>query len=175
MKILSNEIIKLRAVEPSDADLIYQWENNTDIWNVSNTLSPFSKHTIEMYVQSAHLDLFQTKQLRLMIDSVASGKTVGTLDMFDFDAFNLRAGVGILIADETDRNKGFAYNSLKVFSHYAFNVLQLNQLWANISKTNTSSIKLFEKLGFKHTGTKKQWIKTKNGFEDELFYQLFDN
>ena len=39
--------------------------------------------------------------------------------------------------------------------------------------TNEVSIHLFEKSGFEESGTKKQWIKTSKGWEDEIFFQKF--
>ena len=48
--ILTGKTLKLRALELSDVDLLYKWENNTSIWNVSNTLVPFSRESIEQFV-----------------------------------------------------------------------------------------------------------------------------
>ena len=73
MKDISR-LITLRALEPSDIDLLFQWENDTEIWNVSNTITPFSRYTLEKYVENAHLDIYQVKQLRLMIDVKESGR-----------------------------------------------------------------------------------------------------
>jgi diamine N-acetyltransferase len=108
--------IVLRAPEPGDVDILYQWENDREIWKVSNTLTPFSKYILEKYIENAHLDIYQVKQLRLMIDVISEDKpplTVGAVDLFDFDAHNLRAGVGILIGNKKDRNKGYATLALK--------------------------------------------------------------
>src|SRR5512145_129569 len=55
--------ILLRAVEPYDIDVLYRWENDTEIWRVSNTITPFSKFILEKYIESAHLDIYQAKQL----------------------------------------------------------------------------------------------------------------
>jgi len=46
---LSGVSISLRAVEPADIDLLYHWENDTSIWKVSNTLTPYSHFQIEEY------------------------------------------------------------------------------------------------------------------------------
>ncbi len=167
--------ILLRAIEPADADLIYKWENNQENWSLSNTLAPFSKYIIEKYIETAHLDIYQTKQLRLMIDMNTEQeqiKTIGAIDLFDFDPFHLRAGVGILIANELDREKGYAYHAVEEIKKYAANVLQLHQLYCNITDDNKASIRLFEKTGFKKAGTKREWIKTTNGFIDEHLYQI---
>lgn len=166
--------ITLRAIEPSDADLIFEWENDRDIWSVSQTITPYSKHIIDQYIENAHRDIFDTKQLRLMIDlEEDSGiNTIGTIDLFDYDPFNGRAGVGILIKDNDHRQKGYARAALKSFIQYAFSTLLLNQIYCNIGSNNVSSIKLFEAAGFQLIGVKKNWNRTASGYEDELMYQL---
>ena len=171
--MLKGENIVLRAVEPKDAELIFEWENNTDNWQVSNTLSPFSRDTIQMYIEIAQKDIFENKQLRLMIDSKDTLKTIGAVDLFDFDPFNQRAGIGILINDIADRRKAYASDALETLIDYASNILALKQLYCNIGVNNKSSINLFEKFGFEKIGVKKQWQRTaQNKWEDELFYQL---
>lgn len=166
-----DEII-LRAVEPEDLELLYRWENNIDYWLISNTIKPFSKYTLKKYIENSHKTIFETGQLRLMIDTKENKKTIGTIDLFDFDPFHQRAGVGILIADESSRRKGYASMALKCLIDYCFNTLQLHQLYCNILSSNCESMELFKKLGFIETGIKKDWIKTSNGYLDEHFFQL---
>ncbi len=45
-----NENITLRVAEPYDADIIFRWENNMEIWRVSDTIVPFSRHQIEQFL-----------------------------------------------------------------------------------------------------------------------------
>ncbi len=172
MDILQNDIIRLRAIEPEDIDIIYQWENETDVWKVSNTITPFSRYIIKRYIENAHLDIYQAKQLRLMIDLIETKKAIGSIDLFDFDPFHNRAGVGMLIADKESRGKGYASLSLHILINYAFNVLNLHQLYCNIPEDNTVSLSLFKKHGFKIIGEKKEWLKTSSGFINEYILQL---
>ena len=169
--------IELRALEPEDLEILYQWENDQEVWKVSNTIVPFSRHILQKYIENAHLDIYQTKQLRLMIDYLAEDNsriTLGAVDLFDFDPFHLRAGIGILIGETENRNKGFASLALTEIIRYSFKVLQLHQIYANITLDNKPSISLFEKLGFVLSGVKKDWIKTPDGFLDEATYQLLN-
>ena len=104
----------LRAPEPADIDIIYRWENDIRIWQLGNTLTPYSRFAIEQFVLNSDNDIFSSKQLRLMIDwhSNESGTiAIGSIDLFDFDPIHKRAGIGILI-DESVRNKGFASEAL---------------------------------------------------------------
>jgi diamine N-acetyltransferase len=162
--------ITLRPLEPEDIDILYNWENNTNIWELSNTKAPFSKHILAQYIQESFRDIYSTKQLRLIIENI-EGKTVGAIDLFDFEPYHQRAGVGILINNTEDRKKGYAANALLALCNYSVNILGLKQLYANISSDNVASLKLFEKQGFQKTGVKKNWLKTIHGWNDEIFLQ----
>ncbi len=169
MKLQGKNIL-LRAVEPTDIDVLYQWENDTETWKVSNTQTPFSHFVLEQYIAAAHQDIYSTKQLRLMICD-ADNKAIGSIDLFDFDPNNLHAGIGILIADKSDRRKGYASEALEILTEYCFHFLNLHQLYCNITTDNESSILLFQKQGFQISGIKKQWIRDGEKFKDELLLQ----
>ncbi len=169
---LENTTIRLRAVEPEDLEILYKWENETSIWYLSNTLTPFSKFTLGQYIESARQDIYEARQLRLIIELKDRGKPVGAIDLFDFDPFNLRAGIGILISDKEDRKKGYATEALQTLIRYSFDTLLLKQLFCNITENNTDSLQLFIRQGFVITGQKKDWIKTRDGWMTEYFLQL---
>ena len=170
--------IVLRALEPADIDVLYRWENDPEIWHVSNTYTPYSKFILEKYIENSHLDIYQMKQLRLMIDvrenSKAPMRPVGTIDLFDFDPYHNRAGVGILIGERSDRKKGYASVALRKFIQYSFETLQLHQLYCNITTDNKDSLLLFRKNGFRISGRKKDWIKTPAKFLEEYMLQLIN-
>ncbi len=171
---MKHEKINLRALEPEDLELLYKWENNDSYWIISNTVSPFSKYTLKRYLENSHKNIYETGQLRLMIDHIPDKVTIGTIDIFDFDPFHKRAGLGILIADEAYRRKGYASMALISLIRYCFETLQLHQLYCNILVNNCESMDLFKKQGFVQTGIKKDWIKTSDGYLDEYFFQLIN-
>ena len=170
--MLKGEQIYLRTLEPADADIILKWENNSDNWRVSNTLVPFSRKLIEDYVNSAQ-DIYSIKQLRFIICLVKNDKEIGAIDLFDFDPYHLKVGLGILIAELEDRRNGYAIEAVLLIKEYCFNHLNLHQVYCNILSENKASIDLFEKSGFTICGTKKDWIKNKEGWLDELMLQSF--
>lgn len=172
MKILEGKYIRLRSPEPEDLEFLYKWENDTAIWQVSNTITPFSRFTLKKYIETSHLDIYENQQLRFMIDSIEDEKTIGTIDLFDFDPYHHRAGVGILIGEESFRGKGLADDALKVLIEYSFKVLMLHQLYCNVGAHNKDSLHLFEKNGFVMIGEKKDWLRTLEGWTSEYLLQL---
>lgn len=166
--------VSLRALEPADVEVLYQWENDQTIWHLSNTVTPFSRFTLEQYIMSAGQDIYATRQLRMMIDlnqPLNSIKTIGSIDLFEYEPAHQRAGVGILIL-EGFRGKGYASEALGILINYATETLQLHQLFANISTENAESIRLFENKGFNFIGTKKEWNRIRNQWVDESMFQF---
>ena len=170
---LNGKTISLRALEPEDLDFLYRIENDVALWQVSNTTAPYSRFLLKTYLENAHLDIYQAKQLRLAIVQNSDNQLVGLIDLFDFEPQHRRAGVGIVI-DSIARRNGYASEALALVIGYCFQTLHLHQLYCNISTENNSSVKLFSKFGFVKTGLKKDWNFTNNRFEDEAFFQLIN-
>ncbi len=174
MITLKGNTVYLRALEPEDLEFVYHIENDESIWEVSNTQTPYSKFLIRQYLENAHQDIYEAKQLRLAICTHENKKAIGLIDLFDFDPKNQRAGIGIVIQNKDDRGKGFGKEALGLLIDYAFTHLQLHQLYANIGSDNAASSTLFSTFGFQKIGVKKDWILLQNQFHDEDLYQLIN-
>lgn len=153
-----------------DIDTLYLWENDRANWLVSHTISPYSKHVLADYIQSV-TDIYSDKQLRLIIEDKVSGAPLGTLDLFDCDFKNKKAGIGVLIADSAERGKGVASEVLTMVLQYCYEVLSLHQVYCNILEGNNVSMHLFEKMGFEKIGLKKDWVFSDGTFHDEWLLQ----
>ncbi|WP_179377259.1 GNAT family N-acetyltransferase [Winogradskyella wichelsiae] len=166
--------IYLRALEPEDLDFVYAIENNTLLWSLSDTQTPYSRFLIKQYLENAQQDIFEAKQLRLAICDY-NNHTIGLIDVFDFDIKNKRAGIGILIQDKENRNQGYGKEALKILVDYCFQTLHLHQVYANISESNLASLKLFEGNGFNIIGLKKDWSFDGENYTNEYILQQINN
>lgn len=174
MVTLKGQTIFLRALEPEDLDFVYEVENDESIWEISSTQTPYSMYLIKQYLENAHQDLYEAKQLRLAICKYEDIKPVGMVDLFEFDPKNNRAGIGIMIKDADLRNTGIGSETLKLLIRYSFTHLNLRQLFANIDSANEPSKRLFTKFGFEFIGIKKQWNLVGGIYKDEAMYQLIN-
>ncbi|TAL61139.1 MAG: N-acetyltransferase [Bacteroidetes bacterium] len=159
--MLHGKKIFLRAVTPSDADILYKWENDKSNWQVSGTKKPFTKKEIKEFIANQK-DIYLDKQLRLMIETRDKGhgtgkilnpksqilNSVGCIDLFNFSERKQNAGVGILV-DKTFRKKGYASEALSLLIKYTFNTLNLRELFCSVSEDNKASVRLFQKHKFK--------------------------
>ena len=175
MITLKGDNIYLRALEPNDLEFVYAMENDQSIWEVSNTQTPYSRFLVKQYLENAHQDIYEVKQLRLAICQDEDFPALGLIDLFDFDPRNNRAGVGIVIQGNENRKQNIGSEALELLIRYAFYNLNLHQLYANIGSENGASIALFTKFGFQKVGIKKDWTLVNGVYKDEVLFQLINN
>lgn len=171
MVSLKGKEIYLRALEPEDLNFLYDIENDENIWELSHTQTPYSKYILKQYLENAHQDIYEAKQLRLVISN-HQDRSLGLIDVFDFDFKNKRAGIGILIKEAEDRGQGYGKQALELLIGYCFSHLDLHQLYCNISEENQASIQLFINQGFKKVGLKRDWVYNGKTFKNEYLFQL---
>ena len=170
MNTLKGKNIFLRALELEDINYLFSIENNEKYWSISDSQIPFSRYLLNRYLKNSNMDIYEAKQLRLVITDFQN-ITIGLIDLFDIDFKNNRAGVAIII-NEKMRSKGFAKEALELLIQYSKTHLSLHQLYCNILEDNSHSFNLFKSVEFKQVGLKKDWIKFDGKYKNELLLQL---
>ena len=152
--------IKLRKIEPSDLPFLYQWENDATMWADSDTHNPLSRHDLHQYIENTTGDIYRDGQLRLIIEdndaTQLSPSIVGCIDLFDFDARNRKAAIGMYIAPDA-RGKGVGKQAVEHLLDYAFGFLHLRMLYAIISVHNTACLHIYEQMGFAPSSLLRDW------------------
>lgn len=169
--MISNGTIELRAPEPFDIDDMYRWENDESIWAEGSQRAPMSRKTLADYVNCYNPDPNAAGQLRLVIELSDTGEAIGCVDLYEYDSFNRRSGVGIVI-DSAHQHKGYGRMALCLLADYARKHLGLHQLWAIVSRENAASGAMFEACGFRSCGSLRSWIRIGTTWHDALMYQL---
>lgn len=156
MKFLENDNIRLRAVEPADAELLWEAENDSRQWLDNGMSAPLSRQNLKNYAENYDADPIRSGQLRMICEN-KNGKMVGIVDLYDISAIGRTAFVGIYLFEKYRRN-GYAAECLSLLESYARMLLNLRILGAKISETNTNSIHLFENSGYELRGTLPDWL-----------------
>ncbi len=166
-------IIRLRAPEPEDIEVMMHYENDTEVWQMSNTTGPYSRYQLKQYIEQTENDLFADRQLRLMVED-CEGRVVGVVDVCTFDPLHNRAEVGILV-DKSCRQKGVGKAALAMLEEHLFGRLGIHQLYAYIGVDNEPCRRLFASLGYKESGVLRDWMRIGNSYTDVLLVQKFNS
>ena len=129
--------MKLRAIEPEDLDLLYQIENNTELWQVGATNVPYSRYTLHDYIATSSDDIYADRQVRMVVEN-DEGACVGLADLVHFEPQHQRAEVGIVILPAY-RRKGYGEQAIGKLADYALRVVHLHQLYAVVAANNKAA------------------------------------
>lgn len=163
--------VRFRALEPEDLDVLYKIENDTSLWGVGVTNVPYSRYMLHDYIANASGDIYADKQVRMMIDD-AEGRSVGIVDITDFEPRHLRAELGIVIQC-SQRRSGLAAAAIERVKEYARDILHLHQLYAYVDSENEPALSLFRKCGFSGNLELKDWLFDGEKYRNAVLMQYF--
>ena len=163
------ENIKLRALEPEDIDILFSVENDSSLWKYSNRNEPYSKYTLNKYIEIQNQDISESRQKRFVLSNNEKN-VLGFIDLFDFEPYHRRAGIGLVILSNY-RNRGLGYKGLQLLENHSKLYYNLHLLYANVASENKLSNLLFKKMKYNLVGVKKKWNYYNNSFHDECLYQ----
>lgn len=166
-----NERIRLRAVEPGDAELFYQWNLDSERARLLDFLWPPQSH--------AALQKWAEEQTQRRMDGdgyhwvieTPDGMPVGTIATHNCNLRNGTFQYGVdIVADQ--RGKGYAAEAIKLVLRYYFEELRYQKVTVIIYADNPASIRLHEKLGYQCEGTLRRMHYSRGQYHDELYYGL---
>lgn len=161
--------ISLRAMEPEDLDLLYRIENDDTLWGMSLTNVPYSRFVLHEFMSETTGDIYTDKQVRLIVED-AQHQPIGLADIMKFDPKNQKAEIGIIIS-KSYRCQGYAKAAIKCLHQYAGTTLHLHQLYAIVAVDNKPSLNLFQRMGYRQTGTLSDWLFDGKAYHDALVLQ----
>ena len=167
---LQNDTILLRAVELSDVDTLYRWENDTAQWATANTHAPLSRTQLWNYANDYDGDIYAHRNIRFIICLRDNGKSIGTIDIYDFDPANNHATIGVYIS-ANERGKGYGVQALRLATQYAYRCIGIKQMIAIATADNVASQAMLAAAGYTHCGTLRSWFRQDDSYVDAKVYQ----
>jgi UDP-4-amino-4,6-dideoxy-N-acetyl-beta-L-altrosamine N-acetyltransferase len=147
--LIKGSVVNLRPVSRNDLALIRDWRNSSEIRDNS-----FQYFLLNMEDQKKWFDRItkpdSSRSMFVIVDKKMH--PVGVCGLIDLD-FKNKSGEIAIMMDEKNRKKNFGSESLKLLIKYGFEKLKLHRIVAEVFEFNVASIRLFEKLHFRHEAT----------------------
>lgn len=132
-----------------------EWRNNPEVYATCRQHLPISKHTHERYLNRIEADpsieFFGIEIPTTDSSGYKDMKVIGQCGLTDCDYINSRAEYSMLIAPEY-QGKGYATEAIKLLLDYAFNDMNLHQVWGEIIANNMAGLELAKKCHFRVDG-----------------------
>jgi RimJ/RimL family protein N-acetyltransferase len=109
------------------------------------------------------------KEQTFAIELLGNSSLVGVISLQKIDWNNKNAQISYWIG-KNYWNLGIATESINLVIRYAFCVLRLHKVYANVLATNRASIRVLEKNGLKKEGVLKHSVYKNDKFHDVVLY-----
>lgn len=80
---------------------------------------------------------------------------IGHANLRDFTNSHGTAEIGITLGEVTERGKGYGSEAVRLLLHYAFQHLQVWNVWLDTASYNLRAIRAYEKAGFREIGRRR--------------------
>ena len=171
MNFWQGQKIRLRGVEPEDADVFFRWNTDSEMGrNMEFLWPPVSRAQVRQQVAEQALQKLERDEFQWIIED-AAGTVVGSISTHHCDA---RAGTfsyGVNVAAEHQR-RGYASEAIRLVIKYYFEELRYQKVTVGVFSHNAASIALHERLGFTREGTLRRMGFTRGAHFDLRYYGL---
>ncbi len=158
---LLGEKVVLRQGEERDIFYLVNWYNDKEL----NKLAGWTEGKLVVAQLRRNLSKgFGYDPMNLMIDT-KDGKSIGTIQLYDFSELNQSCKLGIRIGDREYWGKGYGEDAIKTLLEYAFYKLDIFRVSLKFYEYNKRASKCYLKCGFKYEGRTR-----KSAFIDGQFY-----
>ena len=161
--IIKGKIVKLRAIEEADLNLLLEMINDEEL---ERLVVGWSFPISQVQQKAWYNTIIQEREnIKLIIETPEDG-AVGLIVVTNLDWKNRSARIGIKIARKTFRLKGIGSDALMALMRYLFNELQLHYLDSEILAYNEVARKQQEKCGWVVEGIKRKAVFKSGAYHD---------
>jgi RimJ/RimL family protein N-acetyltransferase len=166
------KLIRLRAIEPSDWQIHYAWNKDTQMTrNVDFVWFPTSQASVKQWAEQAAVKEHPEPDKIALIIETLDGQHVGMISTNDCNPRSGTFTYGIAIRRQHHRH-GYASDAMQILLRHFFLERRYQKVNAHVLSFNTASIALHEKFGMQHEARLRRTIYTKGQYYDELIFGM---
>ena len=168
---LNGDRVWLREMTEDDVPGWFARASNPASSSLSGDPIPDSIDTCFQWL-ALHRERFNNQEgIRWAIATIHQTESVGSIGLTIISKKDKVAEIGAVIA-QSHWSKGIGTAAVKLVVHYAFNILGLSEIQADLLQTNLASKQILEKLGFQFQRDIPDYMQTSTGFDKGYLYVL---
>lgn len=170
--LLETERLQLRPVITTDAEAVFTYRSDAEV-NKYQGWIPASIADVNHFINykvSREINLPGT-WVQFVIIQKENQEVIGDIGVHFLSADTYQIELGCTL-NKMYHGQGYAFEALKEMIDYLFNTLYKRRIVASIDPRNDSSIKLYERLGFRKEAHFRESIFLNGQWVDDLVYAL---
>ncbi|MEO8538285.1 MAG: GNAT family protein [bacterium] len=165
-------LVRLRAREPEDEALLFEWFNDPDVTEHLSMRYPIShKGEREFLVRSADVGY---NNINFAIETLTDGTMIGGCDLHRVSAENRSGVLGIAIGDKAFWDGGYGTDAMRTLVRFGFDMLNLHRIELDVYANNLRAQHVYEKIGFQFEARKRKAIYKFGEYQDVLVMGILE-
>jgi RimJ/RimL family protein N-acetyltransferase len=171
MDVWQSNLVRLRGVEPSDAEFFFAWNRDSDMTRfLEQVWLPVSFEFVKQWAERIAKQEPKDDNFQWVIEN-AQGELVGSITSHHCDRRTGTFEYGVAVKSEHQR-QGYAAEAIQLVLRYFFDELRYQKATVQIHADNPASIQLHEKLGFQLEGRLRRIVFNHGQYFDSLVYGM---
>jgi len=164
-------LIRLRAIEPEDAETIHRWNLDSErARHLDFVWPPQSLAAVRSWCEEQSKKKLDGDAFTWVIES-RDGAPVGTISTHDCNARDGVFSYGLAVAEE-HRRQGYASAAIRLVLRYYFEELRYQKCSVVVHSNNEPSLRLHEALGFTREGVIRRAVYTGGQYRDNVWFGI---
>ncbi len=162
--MLYGERVRLRAIERTDIPTFVRWINDPEVRRFLLLYEPMSQAKEEQWFEE-HL---QAKDFVFGIEvhTDEGWVLIGNVGLTSIDWKNRSTTFGIMLGEKEYWGQGYGTDATRAMLRFAFGELNLHRVTLDVYDFNPRAMRCYEKVGFRHEGTKREALFRDGRFHD---------
>lgn len=160
--------LRLCQIEQEDLPQLRDWRNSPEI-----RLYTREYRLLNMENQQDWFEWVSKDRSTEMFGIMADKWLVGVCGLTNINWVNRTAEISIYVGNPSYQGVGIGFEVLELLKQKAFEEFNLNKLWAEVYSSNTASLELFKKAGYKVEGILKKHVFKQGDYIDSHLFGLW--
>ena len=163
--------LSLRWISAADTDAFFAIYSHPEVMRYWSTPPLADREVAANLINKIHEDWKRQVILKWGIALRTDDQLIGSITLFNLDFTHRRAEMGYALGRD-HWGQGYMNEALMAVLKYAFEVLDLHRVEADVDPRNAASIKTLERLGFQREGYLRERWQVNGEIQDAFFYGL---
>lgn len=163
--------VRLRWLTAADIDGLFGVFSDAAMMRYWSTPAMRDRAEAAALLDRIHRQFAEKNGFQWGVERKSDGELLGTCTLFNVHVANMRAEVGYCLRSP-HWGQGYMGEALTALIDYAFNVLNLRRLEADVDPNNAKSLRILGRMGFQREGLLRERWNVAGEIQDTAFLGL---
>ena len=171
--MIEGKLVRLRAVEPADAERAFKWINDREVTQTLMARYPYSMAFEREWAEGASKEN-SFSEVRFAIET-KDGVHIGITGLHRGRPEDRTCELGIMIGEKDYWSKGYGTDAMMTVLRFAFDQMNLHKVSLGVFEFNYRGQAVYRKCGFVEEGRRREEYYQDGRYWDVILMSVLDH